>query len=379
VNAIAVIQANYTDLLGDDRDPSHYCLESLRKSRHIDRIVIAAPDLPENGALVVAAEAWGVDCHLGSEFDVTARIIDAAREAGAVDDTVVARVLLNRFYLDIDLVDRLIELLEESGSDYATLPYDFNINFGGDVTTLGCLRRADAMMPPGDMILRFRPWLFVEEHPEAFRLSCLEDVPAYPHEMLEQIRGIGLARERECGGYTFFTYQFALQFLKPSDIVLDLGSGRGEGSALLAKHVAEVRGADYDATAAAEARARYNLSNLSFDVENAMALDYEDEAFDVVLSSNLMEHVPDDALMLQHCRRVLRTGGTLILEVPLLAERPFGAPLIPSHLREYRPAPLLELIERSGFSVDRKFGVNRGRHVDWDRAREAALVVAHKL
>ena len=42
MNAIAVIKANYTDLLDDDRDPSHYCLESLRKSRHIDRIVIAA-------------------------------------------------------------------------------------------------------------------------------------------------------------------------------------------------------------------------------------------------------------------------------------------------------------------------------------------------
>lgn len=379
MDAIAVIQAHYPDLLDEDREPSHYCVGALRKSRHIDRIVIAAPDVPENQTLVAAAQQWGVHCHLGSELDVTTRIIDAAQAVGATDNTAVARVLMNRFYLDIDLVDRLIELLDRSGSDYATLPYDFNINFGGDVTTLGCLRRADKMMPPGDMVIRFRPWLFVEEHPEAFRSTCLDDVPTYRHEMLEQIRGSGLARERECGDFTFFTYEFALQFLKPTDIVLDLGSGRGEGSALLAKHVAEVRGADYDEKAASGARARYNLGNLSFDVENAMALDYEDETFDVVVSSNLMEHVPDDALMLQNCRRVLRTGAKLILEVPLLAQRPFGAPLVPSHLREYRPAPLLDLIKRSGFSVERKYGVNRGRHVDWDRAREAALVVARKV
>ena len=83
--------------------------------------------------------------------------------------------------------------------------------------------------------------------------------------------------------------------------------------------------------------------------------------------------------MLQNCRRVLRAEGSLVLEVPLLGERRLAVPLIPSHLREYRPAPLLNLIGCSGFGVDRKFGLNRGRYVDWDRAREAALLVAHKL
>jgi len=379
LNAIAVIQANYTDLLGDDRDTSHYCLESLRKSRHIDRIVIAAPDLPENRALVAAAEAWGVDCHLGSEFDVTARIIDAARVVGAADDTVVARVLLNRFFLDIDLVDRMMELLEQSSSDFVILPYDFNINFAADVMTLGCLRRAEEMMPPADMSQRFRPWLFIEEHTEHFRVSCLHDVPTYPQEMLEHIRGSNLSRERDCCGYKAFTYEFALRFLESTDIVLDLGCGVGDGSALLAKNVAEVRGADYDEETVDDARARHDLSNLYFDVENAHALDYADGVFDVVMSSHLMEHVADDGLMLRNCWRVLRTGARLILEVPLLAERPFAAPLIPSHLREYRPALLLDLIQGSGFGVECKYGVNRGRHVDWDRAREAALVVAHKV
>jgi SAM-dependent methyltransferase len=379
LRAIAVIQANYPDLLGDDRDPSHYCLGALRQSRHIDRIVIAAPDLPENQAMVTAAQSWGVDCHLGSEFDVTARIISAAQAVGASDDTVLARVLLNRYYLDIDLVDSQIELLEKTRSDFVILPYDFNINFGADVLTLACLKRADEMMGPEDMSERFRPWLFVEEHADAFRVSTLEDVPAYPKEKLERIRTNNLARERECGDYKGFTYQFASKFLSPTDKVLDLGCGRGVGSAMLAKNAGEVRGADYDPEAAAEARARNKgIANLGFDVENAMALDYPDGSFDAVVSSHLMEHVTDDALMLQNVHRVLRPAARLILEVPLLAERPFGAPLIPSHLREYRRPSLLALIERSGFVVEQKFGVNRGRHVDWDRAREAALVVARK-
>ena len=376
---ICVIQANYTDLLGDDRDPSHYCIEALRKSRYIDRIVIAAPDLPENGALVDAAKSWGVDSYLGSEFDVTDRIVGAVKAEGGSDDAVIVRVLLNRFYLDIDLVDRSIALLEQSASDYVTLPYDFNINFGADVMTMRCLTRAGEMMGTSDLSLRFRPWLFIEDHADVFRVSCLEDVPSYPPEMLEQIRGVNLAHERDCSRCAAFSYEFTLQFLSPTDKVLDLGSGLGEGSAMLAGKAAEVWGADYDEETVLAARANHHLTNLHFGVEDAHALDYADGAFDVVVCSNVMEHVSDDALMLQNCHRVLRGGGILILEVPLLAERPFAVPLIPSHLREYRPAPVIALLERSGFGVDRKFGLNRGRYVDWDRAREAVLVVARKV
>jgi spore coat polysaccharide biosynthesis protein SpsF (cytidylyltransferase family) len=379
MEAIAVIQANHTDLLGDDRDPAHYCVDALRTSRRVERIVIAAPDLPDNQSLRGAAEGWGVDCHLGSEFDVTRRIIDAAQAAGAVDDSIIARVLLNRFFLDIDLVDRMIDLLEQERCDYVTLPYDFNINFGADVMTLGCLRRADEALATTDMSMRFRPWLFIEEHTELFRVSCMEDVPTYPQEMLEQIRGGDLSRERDCGRCADFSYEFAAQFVSPTDTVLDLGCGVGEGAALLAGRAAGVWGADYDEQTVRDARARHNIANLHFDVEDAHALDYANEAFDVVVCSNVMEHVADDGLMLQSCHRVLRAGGTLVLEVPLLAERPFGVPLITSHLREYRPGPLLDLIQRSGFVVGRTFGLNRGRFVDWDRAREGVLVVARKV
>ena len=148
---------------------------------------------------------------------------------------------------------------------------------------------------------------------------------------------------------------------------------------MLAGRAADVWGADYDEQTVREARAGDDLANLHFDVEDAHALDYPDETFDVVVCSNVMEHVADDGLMLQGCHRVLRAGGRLVLEVPLLAERPFGVPLIASHLREYRPGPLLDLIRRSGFVVGRTFGLNRGRFVDWDRARGGSWATPQKL
>jgi SAM-dependent methyltransferase len=245
--------------------------------------------------------------------------------------------------------------------------------------TFGCLKRANEMMAESGASQRFRPWFFIEQHPANFKVVRLDDVPEYPMELAEQIRQSSASRERDCGGCTAFTYEFLRQFLQPSDKLLDLGCGLGDGAASIADAVHEVRGADYDPLTVAEAGARHStVANLTFDVEDAQALSYPDGTFDVAVSSNSMEHVPNDTLMLANLLRVLRPGGILILEVPLLAERPFGVPLLPSHLREYRPTPLLELVRRAGFKVIHQYGVNRGVYVDWDQAREAALIVAQK-
>ena len=90
---LAVVQANWTDLLPGDADPSHYVIARLRASHRIERIVIAAPDTPANQAFVPLARAWGVDLYLGSEFDVIDRLIRAAESVGAASDAVIAAAL----------------------------------------------------------------------------------------------------------------------------------------------------------------------------------------------------------------------------------------------------------------------------------------------
>ena len=47
-------------------------------------------------------------------------------------------------------------------------------------------------------------------------------------------------------------------------------------------------------------------------------------------------------------------------------------------MREYEKEALLALLERCGFRVTRRLGMNRGMYLDWDRAREAVLVHARK-
>ncbi|HMB82091.1 MAG TPA: methyltransferase domain-containing protein [Vicinamibacterales bacterium] len=373
-STIAVIQANHTDLLPDDTRPDHYVVAKLRESRRIDRIVIAAPATPANRALEPIAAAWGVDLFLGSEYDVVERLLGAAEFVGAAPDAALARVLMNRFYLDAALVDRQIDLLRASRADFVSLPYDFDINFGADVLTVDCLRRADrAIAGPGHEHERFRPWLFIEDHPDLFTVVTCDDVPSYPRAVLDGIRASGLFAERDCGTCSTFTYDLIAASLSPSDVVLDIASGSGEGTAMLAAKCRQVVGCDLDGGVIAEARAR-GIPNATFEVQDGCALSYPDAFFSAIVSSNTLEHVADDEAMLRSFHRVLRPGGRLILETPLLRKRPFNFPLLSSHLREYDKDDLIRLMERCGFRVERKLGMNRGMYLEWDRAREAVLV-----
>jgi SAM-dependent methyltransferase len=309
---------------------------------------------------------------------VIERMIGAAESVGAAADAVVARVLLNRFYLDAALVDRQIDLLRASRADFVALPYDFDINFGADVLTLDCLRRVDRALAgaPGAHE-RFRPWLYIEDHPDAFAVVTCEDVPSYPRSVLDGIRASGLFAERDCGTCSTFTYDLIAGSIGPSDVVLDIACGDGEGTARLAAACRQIVGCDLDAGVVAQAQARA-IPNATFEVQDGCALSYPDGFFSAIVSSNTLEHVADDEAMLRSFHRVLQPGGRLILETPLVRKRPFNFPLLSSHLREYDKDALMALLERCGFEAERKFGMNRGMYLDWDRAREAVLVHVRK-
>jgi SAM-dependent methyltransferase len=55
--------------------------------------------------------------------------------------------------------------------------------------------------------------------------------------------------------------------------------------------------------------------------EDICQLTYADSSFDLVLSSDTLEHVPDFRAALRETRRVLRPGGRHVFTVPILASR----------------------------------------------------------
>jgi len=98
--------------------------------------------------------------------------------------------------------------------------------------------------------------------------------------------------------------------------VLDAGCGGGGMPLSLAEEAREVVGIDpinrFGDAGMRLARER-GIHNLRFALADGMALPFGDEAFDLVLSHAVIEHVADAALYLRECRRVLARRGRVYL------------------------------------------------------------------
>lgn len=144
------------------------------------------------------------------------------------------------------------------------------------------------------------------------------------------------------------TYDHAAPWVEGKD-VLDFGCGTGYGAARLAARGASIRGVDVSEEAIAHARATYARPGLSFEriarIEER-PLPFADASFDVVLSFQVIEHVPDADAYLREVRRVLRPGGRFILATPDRRTRlfPFQRPWNRFHLVEYSAPELARLL-----------------------------------
>lgn len=146
--------------------------------------------------------------------------------------------------------------------------------------------------------------------------------------------------------------------------VLDAGSGRGDLAAALARrhphwHVMGVDLALDRAAYAIEAANHLGLKNLEFRIGDLTNLGFENE-FDVIVSSDVLEHIEDDRTVLRNLFRALRPDGHLIVTSPSIPQR--------KHL------PLVRWRERSISFSAREYGHVRDgystRDID-DKFREA--------
>ena len=101
------------------------------------------------------------------------------------------------------------------------------------------------------------------------------------------------------------------QYLKPTDRVLDIGSGGGETFLRLAKQMETGVGIDSDAEMVAAAinnKIRLNANNVTFKVMDAKRLEFSLASFDVVLNRHSVYHVKGVA-------RLLKPGGYFITQL----------------------------------------------------------------
>jgi hypothetical protein len=115
-------------------------------------------------------------------------------------------------------------------------------------------------------------------------------------------------------------YHFAASLARDRR-VLDVASGEGYGSALMALTAREVVGVDAATDAIAHARRAYkDRLNLRFVTADCALLPFPDAAFDLVVSFETIEHITAQREFLAEVRRVMAPGGLLLLSSPNKAE-----------------------------------------------------------
>ena len=91
--------------------------------------------------------------------------------------------------------------------------------------------------------------------------------------------------------------------------LLNVGGSAGVIDNHLADHFRSVVSIDIDEPAIERAKGRFHKENLEFRVGDALNLDFADERFDVVICSQVYEHVPSAEAMMAEIHRVLVPGG----------------------------------------------------------------------
>ena len=209
------------------------------------------------------------------------------------------------------------------------------------------MRTTEALFPlarcPGCGLLRLHP------QPNGATLSA-----AYPDEYAPHVRpGIsGWAK----GVLERRSARLLAEHLATPRRVLDVGCATGDLLlAIRSRGNPDVTGVETSSAAVAAARKR-GLDAVQGEITDA---DFSDGAFDTVLVSHTLEHVPDPLAFMREVRRVLVPDGAVILWLPnadSVEARFFGRYWMgydaPRHLTTFTVGTLGSLLAASGFRIE---------------------------
>lgn len=139
-------------------------------------------------------------------------------------------------------------------------------------------------------------------------------------------------------------YRFALPYCIGKR-VLDAACGTGYGTAILAERAREVVALDLSEEAIGYARERYRAVNVEFLVADLSNPGLADASFDVVVSFETIEHLPDRDVYLAHVARAVRDDGTYIVSTPRV-DATTESPENPFHTVEYSRDDFEALLRR---------------------------------
>jgi SAM-dependent methyltransferase len=158
--------------------------------------------------------------------------------------------------------------------------------------------------------------------------------------------------------------------LHPGSLVLDAGSGFGRHAFELARRGYHTVALDQAADEVEATRSTLAAMTESGEAEDkhvvgvvrgdATALPFPDATFDAVVTSEVLEHIPDDAGALAELRRVVRRGGLVAVTVPswfpekinwMLSDEYHAPAVAGGHVRIYSATELKAKLRAAGLDV----------------------------
>ncbi len=144
-----------------------------------------------------------------------------------------------------------------------------------------------------------------------------------------------------------------IQHLKlPADAaILEIGcSGGPLMQRLRQQGYSDLTGIDVSAPAIELAQAR-GVPHVA--VMDGAALEFADARFDLVIASDVLEHIEDEGRALREWARVLRPGGQLLVFVPAHAYLWSEHDVVNHHFRRYSRGGLVAALQRAGLRTQR--------------------------
>lgn len=139
--------------------------------------------------------------------------------------------------------------------------------------------------------------------------------------------------------------------------ILDAGCGEGHLLEMISKKVNQknvnqknLYGADITKIALEKAKERVTHAN--FSLQDLSNLDYKDEFFEVVICTEVIEHIPEYKKVINELKRVLKKGGYLIMTFPneilwtisrfLLGRKPIR---VPDHVNSFSSKRIIKCVK----------------------------------
>ena len=140
--------------------------------------------------------------------------------------------------------------------------------------------------------------------------------------------------------------------------ILEIGCSGGPLMQRLARTgYTQLTGIDVSEAGIAVAQQR-GIANVS--CMDGAHLDFPDASFDLVIASDVLEHIADEAQALREWTRVLRPGGQLLVFVPAFTFLWGKHDVVNQHFRRYTTAQLAAGLRQAGLQVRRRSYWNIG-------------------